>query len=640
MPIHSVVARATRWLVAFLVVVPVSAQTVATYASGVTGVKDVAWDLNGQMYATGQGGGTGNLYTVGPGGSPVTLINNTFVDPWGMAVSPAGDLYVADRGVLSVPNSGRIYRILPGGAKTTFVSGLSDPMFIHFDSNGDLFVGEWGARAIKRVTPGGVVSTHVSPLGAAGEEVGDFVIHPDGTIVVGVGPNIDIVGPGGSPVTVFASGLTTLAGMLEMPSGDYYVTRYSARDIWHVTAAGVGTHWAGVGGACAAGSLATASFGYTAGIRMRQCTMYIAASGCNRIMTVDLTPTCVPAANTPFGVGCTSASATWFESFAAGTTDVGGTALHMTPNGSGGYDVSVGAPTAFVHTVPGLALGNDQNATLALPSAFHYPGGSTTVLTICSNGFVWMQPNASADPSPTAAELFGNAARLLPFWADLLPDGATNVHNVFAEVDTANNQAYVTWAQVPTAAGGVCSMQVQFDLNTDSVNLTYGTVTAPTAAIVGWTPGSGVSVVNAGSRDISATIPGGFSTTSVERNPLSLSAAPAPVLGSTVTYTTSNIRANLSLSALLLSFGSTAPVPLIAYGFDSPGCSWYLDLSSMFPVGGLMVLNPSDSVLIGIPTDPALANVDVFFQSVSVAPAEVPSGLITSNAIRSHLNTL
>src|SRR5262245_37672853 len=115
MVVRPVVVLASGLLIAALFALPVSAQTVTTYATGVTGVKDIAWDPSGQMYATGQGGGTGNLYTIGSSGSPVTLINNTFVNPWGMAVSPAGELYVADRGVLSTPNSGRIYRILPGG---------------------------------------------------------------------------------------------------------------------------------------------------------------------------------------------------------------------------------------------------------------------------------------------------------------------------------------------------------------------------------------------------------------------------------------------------------------------------------------------------------------------------------------------
>lgn len=641
MVVRSVVVLMSRWWIAASFALTVQAQTVATYATGVTGVKDVAWDASGQMYATGQGGGTGNLYTIGPNGSPVTLINNTFVDPWGMAVSPTGELYVADRGVASTANSGRIYRILPGGAKTTFVTGLSDPMFLHFDASGNLFVGEWGARTIKKVTPGGVVSTHVAALGAPGEEVGDFVIHPDGTLVVGVGPNIVVVGPSGSPVSVFASGLTTIAGMIEMPAGDFYVARYSARDIWHVTAAGVGSHWSGTGSTCVDGSLATASFHYVAGIRMRQCTMYIAASGCNRIKTVDFTSTCVPASNTAYGNGCTVSSATWYESFAAGANDVGGTALHMAPNGNGGYDMSVGTPTAFVHTVAGLALGDDQNGALALPSAFQYPGGSTAVLTICSNGFLWMQPNAGTDLSPTVAEVFGNGARLMPFWNNLRPDGATNVANVFAQVDAATNKAYVTWVNVPTfVAGGVCNMQVEFDLSTHHVNITYGTVTAPEVAIVGWTPGNGVSVVDAGSRDLSATIGGGFATASSERNALALAAAPAPVLGSTLTLTTSNIRANLSISALFFSLGQTAPVPLPVYGFDSPGCSWHLDPIQMAPIGAVMFQNPSDTVQVALPTDPALANMNVYFQSVSLAPAEVPSGFLTSNAIRSHLNTL
>ena len=49
--------------------------------------------------------------------------------------------------------------------------------------------------------------------------------------------------------------------------------------------------------------------------------------------------------------------------------------------------------------VAGLALGDDAVGTLALPAPFNYAGGSTSTLTICSNGYIWMQsPNTLAPP--------------------------------------------------------------------------------------------------------------------------------------------------------------------------------------------------------------------------------------------------
>jgi hypothetical protein len=358
----------------------------------------------------------------------------------------------------------------------------------------------------------------------------------------------------------------------------------------------------------------------------------------------DVIPSpCVPAFHSPYGSGCYTVSGTWYESFAAGAMDLSSTAIHMTPTGSG-YVMTVGAPTAFVHSVPGLSLTDDSVGTLALPSAFAYPGGSTSSISICSNGYIWMQtPNALADFSPTVAELFSSPSRLCPCWVDLLPDGATNVNNVFAEVDVPNNKAYVTWVGVPTfTAGGVANMQVELNLTTGDVNYTYGTMTLPAVAIVGWAPGTGLSTIDPGNRDVSATIAAGFTTGTPEILGVALSAAPPPVLGATVTYTLSNIRPSLSISAMFFSFGQTGAVPLSAVGFNSPGCFSYLDTSPSLGYGAvstLLLTNPTATMNVTVPNLGIWAGVDIYLQGATLAPAESPSGVLTSNGMRSRINS-
>lgn len=49
-------------------------ENVTTYATGVTGAKDLAWDANGALFVSGQGAGVGAVYKVGPGGTPVTVL--------------------------------------------------------------------------------------------------------------------------------------------------------------------------------------------------------------------------------------------------------------------------------------------------------------------------------------------------------------------------------------------------------------------------------------------------------------------------------------------------------------------------------------------------------------------------------------
>src|SRR5208283_4762492 len=60
--------------------------------------------------------------------------------------------------------SGNIYEFTPGGARSTFASGLSDPFALAFNSAGDLFAADFGSGDIYEYTPGGARSTFASGL--------------------------------------------------------------------------------------------------------------------------------------------------------------------------------------------------------------------------------------------------------------------------------------------------------------------------------------------------------------------------------------------------------------------------------------------------------------------------------------------
>jgi hypothetical protein len=75
-----------------------------------------------------------------------------------LAISSAGDLFVTDI------ESQSIYEFTPGGAQSTFASGLYHPFGLAFDSAGDLFVSDYGSGNIYEFTPGGVRSTFASGL--------------------------------------------------------------------------------------------------------------------------------------------------------------------------------------------------------------------------------------------------------------------------------------------------------------------------------------------------------------------------------------------------------------------------------------------------------------------------------------------
>ena len=57
-----------------------------------------------------------------------------------------------------------IYEFTPGGAQSTFASGLNDPDGLAFNSAGDLFAADIGSGNIYEFTPGGAQSTFASGL--------------------------------------------------------------------------------------------------------------------------------------------------------------------------------------------------------------------------------------------------------------------------------------------------------------------------------------------------------------------------------------------------------------------------------------------------------------------------------------------
>lgn len=344
------------------------------------------------------------------------------------------------------------------------------------------------------------------------------------------------------------------------------------------------------------------------------------------------TNTCVGSMNTSFGAGCVFGASSYYQQFAANGFDLGVAApavnsVLMTPAGPG-YLVTPGSANWFTPTTASLGLTDDSQSTLTLPTAFTYPGGSTTSLAVCSNGFIWLQPDASNDYSASTADLLGLTARLAPAWADLLPN-ATN--NVYAEFDVASNSAYFTWDAVPTlTSGGALRMQVAVDLTNMTVEYRYQDCSVPSSVcVVGWSQGGGA--VNPGSTDLSLSMP--FVTTA-DSAPLTLAAAGSPTLGGTVTWTTGSISASALVSVQFLSFGAINP------GFDlgpigAPTCFQLVN-----PAMGAMVMlsgAPSATLALTIPTSTSWIGAHLYSQSASLLPGINALGAVTSNGIDSAI---
>lgn len=349
------------------------------------------------------------------------------------------------------------------------------------------------------------------------------------------------------------------------------------------------------------------------------------------------------AKHTPYGDGCYNRTSSWYESFALNANDLSGRTLSATPNALGGYDVANDPLSAFVAPVgTGLALDDDViSAAIPLPFTFDFPGGSTNTIYIDSNGRVLLTGTSTSQVTATAAALLSSpVAVLCPAWQDMHPDGAINVQNVFAEANAAGTEFYITWNGVhcfPNTQGGASTFQVALiDQGThDIVQFRYQTLFNDSTSNAGimmtaYSPGGNAG--DPGNRDLSTAF-----STAADAPALSLAGSPRPILGTTVTYTLSNIRPSASVSLIRISFYSTLPTPLTAYGLSAPGCYGHIHLGASLGLGHLMFGNPTDSVTFTWPTELFFSGAELYVQGLEIAPGQNPAGVITSNGVKLQL---
>lgn len=344
--------------------------------------------------------------------------------------------------------------------------------------------------------------------------------------------------------------------------------------------------------------------------QMGRILMYTSTSGGGTVL----------ATATPVGAGCVNrASATFYETFAAGTFDLSNTAWQMIPTGTG-YLV---LPTANNWWTPvGANIGlTDDSVSAALPLGFtlNYPGGSTTDVYASSNGFVWAQANtANGCCTGDPAGFVAGAARWSPLWNDLNPGAGGTV---VWDQDPINGAAYLTYTNVPEyATSNLNTFQVAF-FSSGVVEMRFQSCSILSHQVLtGWTPGNSL---DPGSIDISAqaTI-----VTQPDLRSLAFTSSARPIGGTSINLITSNVPIPAPFGAVLVGF-SNPNLPLA--GFGMPGCTQYSDgLATLlfFPTGS------SHSMAFSVPNYPG---VTLHTQSAVYAPASgaTPLGAVASNGI-------
>lgn len=179
---------------------------------------------------------------------------------------------------------------LPGGSidGTGAAARFRFPQQVAVDASGNIFVGDSGNYLIRKVTPGGVVTTFAGLAGAAGSVDGTgsaarftspngLVFDSAGNLYVADGNAIRKITPAGVVSTLVGGAVGTGSGLelryaygivINPASGDLYVTDTSANSVCKVTADGVITLLAGgnIGPGFRDGQGAAASFSGPAGL--------------------------------------------------------------------------------------------------------------------------------------------------------------------------------------------------------------------------------------------------------------------------------------------------------------------------------------------------------------------------------------
>ena len=345
------------------------------------------------------------------------------------------------------------------------------------------------------------------------------------------------------------------------------------------------------------------------------------------------------ASATAYGTGCYTRYGAYAQTFATGTFDLGGTAvvtntIQHAPI-AGGYTVQAGGNTWFPPASANLGLTDDSvSAAITLPFAFSFPGGATTQVRMCSNGYLWLNGTSTvADFQPTVTTLVAGPARLAPLWMDLNPQQGGSCHY---DVDPSNTAVYFTWNAVPhftsgaAAAGNSCQLVLR---NTGAVEFRYRSIGSQLATcLVGRSRGVSTLPPNT---DLSVAMP--FPVTS-DAAGLAFTAVNRPILGTSQTLNVTNVPAPASsIGLVLVGFTQVNPGTNLAF-LGAPDCFLYNPgtlIQTLFPLAG------STPWSLAIPNTPALANSHVYVQAAAlVPPGSNAFGALTSNGVDLLLGTL
>ncbi|MFT4841198.1 MAG: serine protease AprX [Planctomycetota bacterium] len=271
----------------------------------------------------------------------------------------------------------------------------------------------------------------------------------------------------------------------------------------------------------------------------------------------------------------------------------------------------------------GQNLGMADNTEVVKNLAFTlaYPGGSTSSLRVCSNGWISSglftgTSNLVPDPDDFLAQTMW-----APLWHDLNPGAGGSVW-----FDSTSQRAVVTWVTVPNFFNsGASTFQVQFWANGD-VHFIYQNMTIAGDYVTGF---SRSTSNDPGSSNLASAAGSGVGVCTTLQPELKFDVSARPVLGTTFDLVTTEIPVGTYFGLAILS---TTQLPAVSLTFlGLPGCQLYqtIDVSVLWAQVG-----NSGIVQWPLPNNPVLAGFETFCQSATLTPGINAFGMAVSNGLK------
>lgn len=277
----------------------------------------------------------------------------------------------------------------------------------------------------------------------------------------------------------------------------------------------------------------------------------------------------VAAARTNYGTGCLStADVPFYEDFpSAGAFDLANSSMTLLHTGAG--FLALPGISSFRSTAgaTALSLTDDSETTVALTSPLKVgKTGSTSALTVCSNGFISVASGNGTGFTPSSATMLVNPQTAWYCWHDFNPAAAGSGQ---VKLEEAGGVAYVTWDGVYDFGGSTPNtFQFQFELATGNVHVIWQSMSGGgNGYLVGFAEGG--NSADPGPTDISVALPSTFSAATFKQVPMALAASARPVIGNNVAMVTTNIPAGAPFGALLIGlvqFNPGIQIPILPTG--------------------------------------------------------------------------